>query len=126
LKPDALYYGAKKGLRPLSLAFDYYAIGDNSQAPDHRFQPNSRRRGAACAFRVRIYDLDGRVRDEPIHQRYRGAYNGATQIMTLPRYPKARRSSSCAVSLFDDSGKLIVDNSYWQSQNDDDLRRAVA
>ena len=32
LRPGGAYYGAKKGLRPLSAVFDSYATGDHSQA----------------------------------------------------------------------------------------------
>ena len=32
LRPGGAYYGAKKGLRPLSVVFDSYATGDHSQA----------------------------------------------------------------------------------------------
>ena len=32
LSPGGAYYGAKKGLRPLSVVFDAYATGDHSQA----------------------------------------------------------------------------------------------
>ena len=31
LRPGGAYYGAKKGLRPLSVVFDSYATGDHSQ-----------------------------------------------------------------------------------------------
>ena len=32
LRPGGAYYGAKKGLRPLSVVFDSYATGDHSKA----------------------------------------------------------------------------------------------
>ena len=63
LRPGGAYYGAKKGLRPLSAVFDSYATGDHSQAnvtavnqtPDDE---------AGLRVRVRVYDLQGRVRDD--------------------------------------------------------------
>ena len=53
LRPGGAYYGAKKGLRPLSVVFDSYATGDHDQAnitvvnqsPD----ATSRVCGCACA-----------------------------------------------------------------------------
>jgi exo-1,4-beta-D-glucosaminidase len=120
LKPDALYYGAKKGLRPLSLAFDYYAIGDNSHARIIAFnQTPGDVRG--LRVRVRIYDLDGKVRDDRSTNGIAVPFNGAMQVMTLPRYPESSPVFFVRCQLFDDSGKLVVDNTYWQSQKDDDL-----
>lgn len=120
LKPDALYYGAKKGLRPLSVVFDYYATGDNSQARIIAFNqtPNDVR---GLRVRVRIYDLDGKVQDDRSASGIAVSYNGATQIITLPRYPESSPVFFVRCQLFDDAGKLIVDNTYWQSQKDDDL-----
>ena len=56
LRPGGAYYGAKKGLRPLSVVFDSYATGDHTlakvtvvnQTPSD--QQNLR-------VRVRVYDL---------------------------------------------------------------------
>ena len=55
LSPGGAYYGAKKGLRPLSVVFDYYASGDNSQAKIIVFnQTPGDVRGLrfACAFTI--------------------------------------------------------------------------
>jgi exo-1,4-beta-D-glucosaminidase len=41
--------------------------------------------------------------------------------MALPRHPESSPVFFVRCQLFDDSGKLIVDNTYWQSQKDDDL-----
>jgi exo-1,4-beta-D-glucosaminidase len=120
LKPDALYFGAKKGLRPLSVAFDYYATGDNSQARIIVFnQTPADVRG--LRVRVRIYDLDGKVRDDRSINGVAISFNGATPVMTLPRYPESSPVFFVRCQLFDDAGKLVVDNTYWQSQKDDDL-----
>src|SRR6185503_1222498 len=63
LKPGGAYFGAKKGLRPLSVVFDSYATGNHDHAnitvvnqtpSDHR----------DLAVRMRVYDLQGRVRDD--------------------------------------------------------------
>jgi exo-1,4-beta-D-glucosaminidase len=120
LSPDAAYYGAKRGLRPLSVVFDYYATGDNSQARITVFnQTPGDVRG--LRVRVRIYDLDGKVRDDRATNGIAVPFNGATQVMTLPRYPESSPVFFVRCQLFDESGKLAVDNTYWQSQKDDDL-----
>ena len=120
LSPDAAYYGAKRGLRPLSVAFDYYAIGDNSQARIIAFNQTP---GDVHGLRVRVrvYDLDGKVRDDRSTNGVAISFNGATQVMTLPRYPDSSPVFFVRCQLFDEAGKLIVDNTYWQSQKDDDL-----
>jgi exo-1,4-beta-D-glucosaminidase len=120
LKPDGAYYGAKKGLRPLSVVFDYYATGDSSQARIIAFN-QSPVDVHGLRVRVRIYDLDGRVRDDRSTNGIAVSFNGATQVMTLPRYPESSAVFFVRCQLFDDAGKLVVDNTYWQSQKDDDL-----
>jgi exo-1,4-beta-D-glucosaminidase len=120
LSPGGSYYGAKKGLRPLSVAFDYYATGDNSQARIIVFNQTPGDVGG-LRVRVRIYDLDGRVRDDRSTNGIAVSYNGATPVMSLPRYPESSPVFFVRCQLFDASGKLLVDNTYWQSQKDDDL-----
>ena len=44
-----------------------------------------------------------------------------TQVLTLPRYPQSTPVFFVRCQLFDNTGKLLVDNTYWQSQKDDDL-----
>ena len=120
LSPGGAYYGAKKGLRPLSVVFDYYATGDNSQARIIAFnQTPGDVRG--LRVRVRIYDLDGKVRDDRSTNDIAVPFNGAAQVLSLPRYPESSPIFFVRCQLFDDSGKLLVDNTYWQSQKDDDL-----
>jgi exo-1,4-beta-D-glucosaminidase len=120
LSPGGAYYGAKKGLRPLSVVFDYYATGDNSQARIIVFNQTP---GDVHSLRVRVrvYDLNGKVRDDRSTSDITCPFNGATQVMSLPRYPESSPVFFVRCQLFDDSGRLVVDNTYWQSQKDDDL-----
>jgi exo-1,4-beta-D-glucosaminidase len=124
LRPGGAYYGAKKGLRPVSVVFDSYATGDHSLAKvsvvnqTQSDQQNLR-------VRVRIYDLQGNVRQD------RGADNisvtpgGAVQAMTLPRGPWDSDVFFVRCQLFDNSGKALADNVYWQSQQADDVGNPV-
>jgi len=120
LKPGAAYYGAKKGLRPLSVVFDYYATGDNSQAGITAVNQTS---GdvSGLRVRVRVYDLDGKVREDRSTSGIAVSCNAATQVMSLPRYPGGSPVFFVRCQLFDHAGKLLVENTYWQSQKDDDL-----
>jgi exo-1,4-beta-D-glucosaminidase len=120
LSPSGSYYGAKKGLRPLSVVFDYYATGSNSQARIIVFnQTPGEVHG--LRVRVRIYDLDGKVRDDRSADGIAVPFNGATQVIVLPRYPGSSPVFFVRCQLYDNSGKLVVENTYWQSQKDDDL-----
>jgi exo-1,4-beta-D-glucosaminidase len=48
-------------------------------------------------------------------------FNSASQVLSLPRYPQASSVFFVRCQLFDEEGRLAVDNTYWQSQTDDDL-----
>jgi exo-1,4-beta-D-glucosaminidase len=120
LSPGGTYYGAKKGLRPLSVVFDAYATGDHSQAKIIVF--NQTPGGVQdLRTRVRVYDLNGKVLDDRSADGIQLPFNGANQIMALPRYPQSSAVFFVRCQLFDSTGKLLVDNSYWQSQKDDDM-----
>ncbi|MGA3199879.1 MAG: glycoside hydrolase [Halobacteriota archaeon] len=120
LSPGGTYYGAKKGLRPLSVVFDAYATGDHSQAKIIVF--NQTPGGVqGLRARVRVYDLNGKVLDDRSADGIQLPFNGANQIMALPRYPQSSAVFFVRCQLFDNTGKLLVDNSYWQSQKDDDM-----
>lgn len=120
LKPGGVYYGAKKGLRPLSVVFNAYATGDHSHAKIIVFnQTPSDVQG--LRVRVRVYDLDGKMVDDRSADEIQVRFNGAIQVMALPRYPQASRVFFVRCQLFDKTGKMLVDNTYWQSQKDDDI-----
>ena len=83
LKPGGAYFGAKKGLRPLSVVFDYYAKDKQQAAIRVVNQTLQGRRG--LQVRVRVYNLDG----TQIFDR-RGAVDveaqGVVQAFALPVY----------------------------------------
>jgi exo-1,4-beta-D-glucosaminidase len=120
LSPGGVYFGAKKGLRPLSVVFDSYATGDNSQARIIVFNQTP---GDVHGLhvRIRVYDLDGKVRDDRSANNISVSYNGTNQVMLLQRYPESSPVFFVRCQLFDETGKLVVDNTYWKSQKDDDL-----
>src|ERR1019366_1953286 len=120
LSPGGAYYGAKRGLRPLSVVFDSYATGDRTQARIIIFnQTPDEVRG--LRVRTRVYDLDGKVRDDRSAGGIAVPFNGATQAMVLPRFLQSSPVFFVRCQLFDGQGRLVVDNTYWQSQKDDDL-----
>ncbi len=123
LSPGGAYFGAKKGLLPLSIVFDAYATGDRSRANVIVFnQTQADVQGLRA--RVRVYDLNGKIEDDRSVEDIKVASNRSTQVMTLARYPKSSSVFFVRCQLLDEAGKLVVDNTYWQSQTDDDMGEA--
>jgi len=120
LSPGGAYYGAKAGLRPLSVVFDSYATGDHSQAKitvvnQTPMQLNNLR------VRVLVYDLQGKMREDRHAENLQVDPGGAVEAMTLPRFPDASDVFFVRCQLLDQKGKLLTENVYWQSQKDDDV-----
>lgn len=120
LKPGGAYYGAKKGLRPLSVVFDYYATGDHSRA-NFTVVNQTPQEHDGLRVRVRIYDLDGKVREDRTVANIRVASGATAKVLTLMRSKDRTPVYFVRCELFDRSGKLLVDNVYWQSTTLDDL-----
>jgi exo-1,4-beta-D-glucosaminidase len=120
MKPGGAYYGAKKGLRPLSVVFDAYATGEHTQAnitvvnqtPEHH---------DGLGVRVRIYDLQGDLRDDRKVDGISTAPGGAVHVITLPRLKDLTPVYFVRCQLFDGTGRPLEENVYWQSTRDDDL-----
>jgi exo-1,4-beta-D-glucosaminidase len=120
LRPGGAYYGAKKGLRPLSVVFDSYATGDHreakvtvvNQSPDAR---------SDLRVRVRTYDLSGTVRTDRSADGITVASGGATPAMTLPPGPADSPVFFVRCELLDTDGATVAENVYWQSQIADDV-----
>jgi exo-1,4-beta-D-glucosaminidase len=115
LRPGGAYFGAKKGLQPLSVVFDSYATGahDEAKITVVNQTPSDQRNLRA---RVRVYDLQGRVRDD-----LSVTSGGAVQALTLPRVAWDSPVFFVRCQLLDNAGKVVADNVYWQSQQPDDL-----
>lgn len=120
LRPGGAYYGAKKGLRPVSVVFDSYATGDRSrggitvvnQSPDDR---------TGLRVRVRTYDLNGTVRDDRSAAGVEVASRAAARVLTVPPGPKDAPVFFVRAQLLEADGTVLTDNVYWQSQIPDDL-----
>ncbi len=73
--------------------------------PNHRFQSNSRRRARPARSRAHLRSRWQGAR-RPFQQRASPVpFNGATQVMTLPRYPESSPVFFVRCQLFDDSRK---------------------
>lgn len=120
LRPGGAYYGAKKGLRPLSVVFDSYATGDGSQA-QVTVVNQSPAAEADLRVRVRTYDLSGKLRDERSAGRIAVGSGGAVRAVTLPPGPADYPAFFVRCELLDDGGAVLAENVYWQSQQPDDV-----
>ena len=120
LRPGGAYYGAKKGLRPLSVVFDSYATGDRRRARVSVVNQGTQGRDD-LAVRVRVYDLGGRLRDD---RRVAGVdvAAGAAQVaLTIPPGPADSPVFFVRCELSDAGGTVLAENVYWQSQQADDV-----
>jgi exo-1,4-beta-D-glucosaminidase len=120
LRPGGSYFGAKKGLRPLSVVFDAYATGDHNEAKVTVVNQSTNDADGLRA-RVRVYDLHGKVRYDRTADDLGVAAGGVAQALTLPRIARDSRVFFVRCELFDQTGKQLTDNVYWQSQQLDDL-----
>jgi exo-1,4-beta-D-glucosaminidase len=120
LRPGGAYYGAKNGLRPLSVVFDSYATGNHDHANITVVNQTPTQQTGLTA-RVRVYDLQGRVRDDRTAGNINVAPGGTAQALTLPRLARDSRVLFVRAQLLDPAGKVVSDNVYWQSQQLDDV-----
>jgi exo-1,4-beta-D-glucosaminidase len=120
LRPGGAYFGAKKGLRPLSAVFDSYATGDHSLANVTVVNqtPNDAK---DLRVRVRTYDLQGRVRDDRTSEAVEATSGGTAHAMKLPRLARDSPVFFVRCQLLDATGKVVGENVYWQSQSNDDV-----
>ncbi len=122
LRPGGAYFGAKKGMRPLSIVFDYYATGDRKTAYIHLVNQSLIAQHGLKAT-VRFYNLDGSVKFskelsdmsiDPISRR---------RVLAIPRISGVSSTYFVRCQLADEAGTSIVDNVYWQSTTDDNIGR---
>ena len=120
MKPGGAYYGAKKGLRPLSVVFDYYATGNRTEAKVRVVNQTMSDRHN-LGVRVRIYDLYGKVRyDREIHNLNVPALGSALALI-MPRVEGVTSTYFVRCELLTSSRSTMMENVYWQSITDDDF-----
>jgi exo-1,4-beta-D-glucosaminidase len=71
--------------------------------------------------RVRVYDLQGRVRDDRSAANINVTPGGVAQALTLPRLARDSNVYFVRAQLLDWTGKVVSENTYWQSQQLDDV-----
>lgn len=120
LKPGGAYYGAKKGLQPINIVYDYYASGDRRTADIYVVNQKLTALSGAHAS-VEFIKLDGSI---VFSREQRGIQAGplsSLRIMQLRRVPGLTSAFFVRCRLRDASGQLLANNVYWQSTTDDDV-----
>src|SRR5690348_2098889 len=120
LRPGGAYYGAKKGLRPLSVVFDSYATGVHDHA-NITVVNQTPREQTNLTVRVRTYDLQGRLRDDRSAGNINVVSGGVAPALALPRLARDSSVVFVRAQLLDKTGKVVSENVYWQSQKLDDV-----
>jgi len=123
LNPGGAYFGAKKGLRPISLVFDYYATGDRSIANVYAVNQTLRPQHGLRAT-VKFYNLDATLKFSKEVADIRVGPTSREHVMTVPRVAGLSATYFVRCQLADAAGKPLVDNVYWQSTTDDDMGEA--
>ena len=120
LKPGGAYYGAKKGLPPVSAVFDYYATGDHKTATI-RVVNQTVNDQHDLRVRTRVYDLLGHIKYDQEVNHIQVRSQGVALALTMPSIENLTSTYFVRCELFAGSGSKLVDNVYWQSTTLDDL-----
>ena len=117
------YFGAKKGLRPINVVWDYYATGDRSKAKLYVVNQTSEMRNN-LKVAVEFFNLDGtRKYFTEISGFSVGPYT-SREAMTVPRIPNLDPVYLLRAVLMEATDNVLAENAYWESTTDDDLGEA--
>lgn len=120
LRPGGAYFGAKKGLRRLSVVFDSYAGGTGSPGRVSVVNQTQHQEHDLRA-RVRVYDLQGTLQADQTSRRVDLSAGDAVEAMTLPHGIARTPVFFVRCQLTRGSGEVLAENVYWQSQQPDDV-----
>lgn len=114
------YFGAKKGLQPVNVVWDYYATGDGSKA--HVFAVNQSQDPLNHVnVVVHFYNLDGSQQHVAEAKDITIPANASVDAMTVERITGLSPVYFVHAQMIDSAGKLLVNNVYWVSTTADDL-----
>jgi exo-1,4-beta-D-glucosaminidase len=119
------YFGAKKGLRPVSVVWDYYASGDRSKAKLYVVNRTPEARNN-LKVAVEFFNLDGTRKYFTEISGFSVGPNTSREAMTVPRIPNLNPTYLVRGVLMDakDNDKVLAENVYCESTTDDDLGEA--
>jgi exo-1,4-beta-D-glucosaminidase len=120
LNPGGAYFGAKKGLRPVNIVYDYYGGGDRSKAKIFVVnQTLSALSGLQAS--IAFIDLDGKIRFARKTERLDAPANSSVTALELPRPENLPAVFFVRCRLFEQGGGVLADNVYWDSTAKDVL-----
>jgi len=120
LKPGGAYFGAKKGLRPVNIVYDYYAGGDRTKAKI--FVVNQTLAAlTGLQASVSLVNLDGAVKFSTRAEGLDVRPNSSVVALELPWVKDLSPVFFVRCQLRDRSGRLLADNVYWQPVTEDVL-----
>jgi exo-1,4-beta-D-glucosaminidase len=120
LKPGGAYFGAKKGLKPVNIVYDYYASGDRSKAKI--FVVNqSLTAFSGLQASVALMDLDGVVKFSTKAAQVDVRPTSSVLALEVPRVKDLPPVFFLRCQLRDRDGRLLAENVYWQSSTNDEL-----
>jgi exo-1,4-beta-D-glucosaminidase len=112
------YFGAKKGLQPLTVVWDYYATGDRKAAKIYAVnltqEPREHLRVSA-----EIYDLNGVRRSSKEVPEVKIAAGTSVEAMTMARDSSLDSVFFVRLRLKDATNSVLAENVYWASNADD-------
>lgn len=118
LKPGGAYFGAKHGLKPVNIVFDYYATGDRQTANFYVVNQTLESREGLTAT-VTFYNLDGTIKFEKSLENVSIGPLARAHVLAAGRVPGVTSTYFVRCRLADRSRRPIIDNLYWQSTADD-------
>lgn len=119
-KPGGGYFGAKKGLQPVSVVWDYYATGDRSQA--HVYAVNQQSRPLSnVSVSVRFYSLDGTQKHIAETKNLNVPADSSMDALQVARVPGAGPVYFVRCQMTDGTGRVLAENVYWESSTGDDV-----
>ncbi len=114
------YFGAKKGLRPVSVVWDYYATGDRQTARVYVVNQKDEP-GEHWKVSVSYYSLDGARKHSAEAKDVSAPAQSAIEALRVERVKDIGPVYFVRCELRDQNGQLLADNTYWSSNTDDDL-----
>src|SRR5215831_13144211 len=114
------YFGAKKGLQPVSVVWDYYATGDRSQA--HVFAVNQQSDPLNnVGVTIRFYNLDGTMKHVAEAKNVNVPANSSVEGLEVARVSGLGPVYLVRCQMTDGAGKVLAENVYWDSSTGDDV-----
>jgi exo-1,4-beta-D-glucosaminidase len=114
------YFGAKKGLQPINVVWDYYATGDGSKA--HVFAVNQRQDPLNHVnVAVRFYNLDGTQKHIAEARNVTVPPSSAVDAMTVEHVAGLSPAYFVRAQMSDAAGNALAENVYWMSTVADDV-----